>query len=205
MTQVLLLAISIPAILVAATAHEFARALTSSFLGDTLPKKEGRLTLNPLKHFEPVGFLLMFATGFGWGKPVNTSALYYKNRKTGTLLTAVVPSVVNLLLAALCFFCYRVFDNGPVYTPFGLLSYFFYRSAFYNITLFAYNLAPVSPMDCIKVLSALMPANTYFRFLQYEKVIQVLFLLALFMGWTDFIFNPIIGFCMTSLQTIIGI
>ena len=61
---------SIPGLLVATTMHEFVRALASSAMGDNLPKSQGRLTLNPLKHFEPIGFLLLFYTGgFGWGKP----------------------------------------------------------------------------------------------------------------------------------------
>ena len=79
----LLMAIGIPGILVATTIHEFTRALLSTIFGDNYPKSQKRLTLNPIRHFEPIGFLMMFYSGgFGWGKPVETSALYYKNRKT---------------------------------------------------------------------------------------------------------------------------
>ncbi|MBQ7103810.1 MAG: site-2 protease family protein, partial [Anaerotignum sp.] len=73
----LLMAIGIPGIIVATTIHEFTRALLSTIFGDNYPRSQKRLTLNPARHFEPIGFLLMFYSGgFGWGKPVETSALY---------------------------------------------------------------------------------------------------------------------------------
>ena len=78
----LVILLGIPGILVATTVHEFVRALTSTVLGDTYPKSQGQVTLNPVKHFEPIGFLMMlYSGGFGWGKPVETSALYYKKQK----------------------------------------------------------------------------------------------------------------------------
>ena len=77
MLSLVMLFLQIPAVIIAATVHEFTRAAVSTVLGDKKPKNEGRLTLNPVKHFEPIGFILMWATGFGWGKPVNTSALFY--------------------------------------------------------------------------------------------------------------------------------
>ena len=107
-----LLVISIPGILVAATVHEFTRALLSTIFGDNYPKSKGRLTLNPVKHFEPIGFLLMFYSGgFGWGKPVETSALYYKDRKKQTLLVAILPSVVNLILGLIFLVIYKIHIN----------------------------------------------------------------------------------------------
>ena len=82
MDTLLVMLLGIPGIIVATTVHEFTRALLSTIFGDNYPKSKGRVTLNPVKHFEPIGFLMMFYSGgFGWGKPVETSALYYKNRK----------------------------------------------------------------------------------------------------------------------------
>ena len=101
----LVILLGIPGILVATTVHEFVRALTSTVLGDTYPKSQGQVTLNPVKHFEPIGFLMMlYSGGFGWGKPVETSALYYKNRKRDTLLVAILPTVVNLILGLVFLF-----------------------------------------------------------------------------------------------------
>ena len=96
MNQLIVFLLGIPAIMIATTIHEFTRAAVSSSLGDKLPREQGRLTINPLKHFEPIGMILMLACGFGWGLPVNTSALYYKDRKKGVLITAVAPTIANL-------------------------------------------------------------------------------------------------------------
>lgn len=99
MNQLIVFLLGIPAIMIATTIHEFTRAAVSSSLGDKLPREQGRLTINPLKHFEPIGMILMLACGFGWGLPVNTSALYYKDRKKGVLITAVAPTIANLIFA----------------------------------------------------------------------------------------------------------
>ncbi len=185
-TTLLILAIQALCVLVATTLHEFVRAVVSTLLGDKRPKDDGRLTINPAKHFEPIGFILAFLTGCGWGKPVETSALYYKNRKQGVLITAVMPTVANVVLA---FVCGRLLklpmgDWGSI-----VLAYLVQV----NVALAVYNLMPVTPMDCLKVLSAVLPANTYFSYLQYEKMVQMVFLLLLFFGYTRVVFQPIIS------------
>jgi Zn-dependent protease len=183
----LLMAIGIPGILVATTIHEFTRALLSTIFGDNYPKSQKRLTLNPARHFEPIGFLLMFYSGgFGWGKPVETSALYYKNRRTQTLLVAILPSVVNLVMGIVFMGIYVMFrKNGGNPYLIALLNYL----AYYNAGLAMYNLLPVAPMDCVKVLAVVLPANQYFKFMQNEKMIQMIFLFMLFFGlitgWMD--------------------
>ena len=173
----LVMLLGIPGIIVATTVHEFTRALLSTIFGDNYPKSKGRVTLNPVKHFEPIGFLMMFYSGgFGWGKPVETSALYYKNRKRDTLLVAILPSVVNLILGILFLSVYM--RTGGSHHLLVLFNYM----AYYNVGLAVYNLLPVAPMDCVKVLAVLMPANQYFRYMQNEKLIQMIFLFLLFFG-----------------------
>ena len=183
----LLMAIGIPGIIVATTIHEFTRALLSTIFGDNYPRSQKRLTLNPARHFEPIGFLLMFYSGgFGWGKPVETSALYYKNRKTQTLLVAVLPSVVNLIMGIVFMGIYVMLrkSGGNPYLI-ALLNYL----AYYNTGLAMYNCLPVAPMDCVKVLAVTLPANQYFKLMQNEKMIQMIFLFMLFFGlitgWMD--------------------
>lgn len=183
------LLLGIPGILVATTVHEFTRALLSTIFGDNYPKSQGRLTLNPVKHFEPIGFLMMyFSGGFGWGKPVETSALYYKNRKRDTLLVAILPSVVNLVLGIVFLGVYQSLKrSGANYYLVALLNYI----AYYNVGLAVYNILPVAPMDCVKVLAVLMPANQYFKYMQNEKLIQMIFLFLLFLGFFGNIFGGI--------------
>lgn len=183
----LLMVIGIPGILVATTIHEFTRALVSTIFGDNYPRSQKRLTLNPVRHFEPIGFLLMFYSGgFGWGKPVETSALYYKNRKTQTLLVAILPTVVNLIMGIVFLVIYLMLrKNGGNDYLIALLNYM----AYYNVGLAMYNLLPVAPMDCVKVLAVVLPANQYFKFVQNEKMIQMIFLFLMFfgliIGWMD--------------------
>ncbi|WMI81667.1 site-2 protease family protein [Anaerotignum sp. MB30-C6] len=198
MNYLLTFLLSVPGMIVATTIHEFTRAAVSSALGDNLPKSKGRLTLNPAKHFEPIGFLLLFYSGgFGWGKPVETSGLYYKNRKRDTLLVATLPSLVNLFLGMIFLSLYTHLPMGNIYTSV-ILNYLCY----YNVGLAVYNILPVAPMDCVKVLSVTLPANRYFQYLQYEKIIQFLFLLLLFLGLLGGIFGGITNFLINFLGKI---
>lgn len=173
------------AVFIATVAHELTRAIVSISLGDNLPKKEGRLSLNPFKYFEPIGFILGVMTGFGWGKIVETSSLYYKDRKKGRLLVSILPSVTNLILAIIFFICV-----GFVATE--TLAYLFYTCGYINICILVYNLLPVTPMDCVNVLSVTLPSNKYYSLMQNEKLIQMIFLILLFFGITDFIIQPVI-------------
>lgn len=198
MNYIWIFLVSIPGIIVATTIHEFTRAAVSTALGDTLPKSKGRLTLNPVKHFEPIGFLLLFYSGgFGWGRPVETSALYYKNRKRDTLLVAILPSVVNLIVGIIFLALYAKTSFGNFY-----LSMVFNYLCYYNVGLAVYNILPVSPMDCIKVLSVSLPANKYFQYLQYEKMVQMICLLLLFFGAFQGLFGGIINFVINILGQI---
>lgn len=198
----LVLLLGIPGILVATTVHEFTRALLSTVFGDNYPKSQGRLTLNPVKHFEPIGFLMMFYSGgFGWSKPVETSALYYKNRKRDTLLVAILPSVVNLVLGIVFLGIYQSLQRGgSSYYLVALLNYM----AYYNVGLAVYNILPVAPMDCVKVLAVLMPANQYFRYMQNEKLIQMIFLFLLFFGLITGFMDSIIYGVMSLFGGIFG-
>lgn len=194
-----ILLLGIPGILTATTIHEFTRAVLSSVFGDNYPKSQKRLTLNPIKHFEPIGFLMMlYSGGFGWGKPLETSALYYKNRKRETLLVAILPSVVNLLFGILFLAVYAVFGGN------GIVSTLLYDIAYYNVALAIYNILPVAPMDCVKVLAVLLPANQYFKYMQYEKMIQMIFLFLLFFGLVTGIMNTLIYAVMQIFSGILG-
>lgn len=193
MDILLYLIICIPGILLATTTHEFTRAAVSTRLGDYVPKEKGRLTLNPFKHFEPIGFILMLSTGFGWGKPVETSSLYYKNRKRDMLIAAIAPSVINLLMALFLTVFYKLSLNaGASYAV--VLSTILSKCIYFNVSLAVYNIVPITPMDGLKVISHIIPANQYFKYLQYEKIVQVLFLIFLFMGFVSNFFNTIIYF-----------
>ena len=99
--QIKLLIYTAPATLLAISAHEFAHGLVSYWLGDPTPKRDGRLSLNPLHHLDLVGTICMLVFRFGWAKPVKVNPQYYKNPKQGMALTALAGPVMNLILAFL--------------------------------------------------------------------------------------------------------
>ena len=183
---------SILCFFIVTSCHEFTRAGISTILGDNTPKNEKNLTLNPLKHTEPVGAILFIITSlfgygaFGWSKTVHTSSLYYKNRKRDTLLVIILPSIANILLAFIALIIWKIipFNNSMVGTFLNLL-------VVYNVSFAVCNCLPVPPMDCVKVLSVVLPAKQYFTYMQYEKIIQVLFIFLLLFGLFGSLLNTI--------------
>ena len=165
---------------IVATCHEFTRAAVSTALGDVVPKNEKNLTLNPLKHTEPIGarlFIFTFLLGygaFGWSKTVRTSPLYYKSRKRASLLVAILPSVANIVLAFIALIIWKII---PIHNS--IVSTFLNVLILYNVSFAVCNCLPVPPMDCVKVLSLVLPAKQYFTYMQYEKIIQVAFIFLL--------------------------
>lgn len=196
------LLLALPALLITITTHEFTRAVASTHFGDNLPKTSGRLTLNPLKHIEPIGFLLLFYTGgFGWGKPVETSALYYKNRKKDALVVAIAPSVANLVLG----FLFVILIHALSTSTAGILSSIIYYCAYYNVALAVYNILPIPPMDGGKAIAHFLPANKYFQYMQYEKTIQMIVIVLVFFGVFGSIFSTIINGILSLFSLVVGL
>ncbi len=187
-------------IVVAITIHQYVYALTSAKLGDPLPKKEKRLSLNPLKHIEPVGFILLYISMFGWGKPVNTNPSYYKNKKNSVMTVALSGIVANLLIAIISGALFKFLNyNYSVDTQINLnpiimrfLKDMLNYIALYNIVLAVINLIPIYPLDGYKILLTIVKPNTYFKLIQYEKIIQMIVILLAFAGLLNMILNPII-------------
>ena len=177
-------------IIIAITIHQFFYALTSVLLGDQLPKTQGRLTLNPLKQIEPVGFIIMIISAFGWGKPVNINPAYYKDKKIGTLIVSFSGITANLCLGAIAGLAIRIFDF-PIFVDY-ILKYMVY----YNIVLAVLNLIPVYPLDGYRILLVLVKPNLYFKIIQSEKIIQMILMFLAFAGVLSIILDPIINLLM---------
>jgi Zn-dependent protease len=174
------------AVIIAITIHQFFYALTSVLLGDNLPKKEGRVTLNPLKQIEPVGFIIMLISMFGWGKPVNINPAYYKDKKYGTLVVSFSGITANLCLAALSALMLK-------FTALPLLGDVVLQDiVFYNIVLAILNLIPVYPLDGYRILLVCVKPNFYFKILQSEKIVQMILMFLAFAGVLNLILGPVI-------------
>lgn len=189
---------AIPAILMSLSFHEMAHAYTSYRLGDPTAKNMGRLTINPLKHLDPLGTLMLLISmrsgfGFGWAKPVPINPTYYKNHKRGTILVSLAGPASNLLLAFVFSFpmalialnrgltVNEIYNSSHIlfYSDFSAQTVLFNICSFFymiNIGLAVFNIIPVPPLDGSKILTAVLPEKYYFKMMRYENYIGMAFL-----------------------------
>ena len=158
------------AIFLCLTVHETCHGLAAYALGDPTAKSMHRLSLNPLRHIDWIGLLMMFAVGFGWAKPVPVDPRYFKKPKQGMALTALAGPVSNLLLAAAALALLR----GAVLVLPGTdwaiwLVNFLLELSILSVGLGLFNLIPIPPLDGSKVLAAFLPDRAYITLMRYER------------------------------------
>ncbi len=157
------------------TVHELCHGLAALALGDPTAKRQHRLSLNPLRHIDWIGFAMMVFAGFGWAKPVPVNPNYFKKPKQGMALTALAGPVSNFLLALLCLGLARgVCAMLPLAAWVATLAVFLMRTALLSIGLGIFNLIPIPPLDGSKVLFALLPDRQYELLLRYEHLGMIL-------------------------------
>jgi Zn-dependent protease len=186
----LLVAIVAFSLLIAITVHEFSHAMMANRLGDPTAKRLGRLTLNPIKHLDPLGTLMLFLVGFGWGKPVPINPNYFRmNPRRGMAVSALAGPLSNFALAALLGVLVRTgvvdwqyqlsFSWDPSWVAANIVSYVI----LYNIILGVFNLIPIAPLDGFNIAVGVLPrrqAEALARLQQYGPLILLLFV---FLGY----------------------
>ena len=178
------LAVRIPVFLLALTIHEFAHGWLANRLGDATARLQGRLTLNPLAHLDPIGTLAIVLIGFGWARPVPVDSRNLRNPRRDMVLIAAAGPASNLLLAAASAFCYQTIPWGAggvewtwLLVP---LRKMFREAVWINVLLTVFNLLPIPPLDGSRVLSGFLPlrhAISYSRLEPYGFLIIFLLFL----------------------------
>ena len=160
--------------------HEFAHAVVADKLGDPTARRNGRLTLNPFAHLDLWGCLMIVLVGFGYAKPVPVNMRNFKNPKAGMALVALAGPLSNLIMAIVFLLLRWVFwaNGNSDFTV--ILTYFFYYAAYINVSLAVFNLLPIPPLDGSRIATVLIPNETYYKIMQYERYIMIgLFVLLL--------------------------
>ncbi len=176
------LILSIPGLLVAVTFHEYAHAFVADKLGDDTPRRQGRLTLNPLAHLDPYGTFLMIFAGFGWGKPVEINPVNFNRKvsiKGGSALVAIAGPLMNFILAIICAVVYGLlFKTSFVYSTVGgiVMDVISYTMSM-NVGLGVFNLIPLPPLDGSKVLLAILPTRAQEWYENNQRILYIVFLI----------------------------
>ena len=169
--------------LVAIPWHEAGHALASLLLGDPTARRQGRLSLNPLRHFDLLGTVCMVVLGVGWAKPVATDVRRFKNPKVGMALTALAGPVANLVLAYLSMTVLKlVYYWAPETVAVWYLTSFLQFMVMMNVGLAVFNLIPVPPLDGSRVLLVFLPQRLYFGVMRYEREILAILLAVVWFG-----------------------
>ena len=170
------------AVLLCLTVHETCHGLAALALGDPTAKRARRLSLNPLRHIDWFGLLMMFLAGFGWAKPVPVNPNYFKKPKQGMALTALAGPMSNFLLALIMLLAARIFCDVAAYSEANQrILDFILMVAILSIGLGLFNLVPIPPLDGSKVLFAVLPDRAYDQLMRYERYgMLVLFALVFF-------------------------
>jgi Zn-dependent protease len=172
------------ALLVAATVHEFAHAYVADRLGDSTPRSQGRLTLNPLAHLDPLGTVLILLAGFGWAKPVQINPANFRDWRRDSILVAAAGPLANITLLFVLGVPYKLGLLEPGFlglSGVGLLE----EMVWINAMLAVFNLIPIPPLDGSKILMGLLPpaqAVSYARLQPYGVLILLLLVMTPLLG-----------------------
>lgn len=177
--------------------HELAHGWVAYRMGDPTAKWQGRLSLNPLKHLDPIGTLMLFIFGFGWAKPVPVNFNNLHNTRKGLILVSAAGITVNMLLSFLAFILFRLLSP----TPSGILSTLLFYLAQINIILASFNLIPIPPLDGSKILMGFLSERFQYYLSRLEPFGLFIIIGLLYIGALD----PLIAFFRWIILTLIGI
>ena len=198
--QLLSLLLTIPGLLIAITFHEFAHAFAADKLGDDTPRSQGRLTLNPLGHLDPVGSIMLLFAGFGWGKPVQVNPRNYDRRfsmEKADAIVSIAGPLMNFFLAivlTIIYCCIYKFTNASESSQVLIIIMMMINQAIaINVGLGLFNLIPLPPLDGSKVIKPFLSFNAKNWMDNNEAIFQMVFVALWIFGILSKIMSPIIS------------
>ncbi|TYQ15754.1 UNVERIFIED_CONTAM: Zn-dependent protease [Acetivibrio alkalicellulosi] len=193
--------------------HESAHAYVAYRLGDPTAKDLGRITLNPIKHLDLFGTIMIIVASIGWAKPVPVNPSYFKNRKQGSILVSLAGPVSNLILAVFFTFIYLLVGlrygldfwdiDLTANDPISIIFNFSYLGMYLNILLAVFNFIPIPPLDGSKIIGGFLPERYYFKMIQFQGASFLILMLLAYTGVLEMILIPMYLFVQNTLVTVI--
>ena len=206
--ELMALLLTLPAVIIAITFHEFAHAWAADKLGDDTPRMQGRLNLNPIKHIDPIGFMLLMFAGFGWGKPVQINPRNF-NRNVrmdkGEALVSLAGPLMNFILAIVSAFAlgavYMFSSADFFYSTTGSIIYILLQQILViNIGLGVFNLIPLPPLDGSKIFINFIPYSARRWIVEHSHIFYYIFLAIWITGLAGVIISPVINLIYDGLM-----
>jgi Zn-dependent protease len=196
----------LPGIIIGLTFHEAAHGYVSYWLGDPTPKCQNRLSFNPTRHIDPIGFLALMFAGFGWGQPVQINPMYYKHRRRDEFLVAIAGVTMNFIIAVCSYFLLKVFIEilgfGRASNIEGAVIDILLYTITINATLMFFNLIPVPPLDGFGIVTQIFDLTKYsWYYPLYKNGFFILMILIVF-GVVDAILTPEINWFVKWLSSL---
>lgn len=187
---------TLPALVLSLSIHEYAHAWVAYKLGDISQKIRGRLTLNPLSHIDPIGFIAIMLIGVGWGKPVTVDDRNFKDSRKGMMLTSLAGPASNLILAILVtiiiklLMFFGIFTNIANSNVGGIIINMLLYVIQFNIVFGIFNLIPLPPLDGSKVLAYFLPQKARGFMYTLERYSFIIIMIIYFTNLTSYIITP---------------
>lgn len=178
------------ALLIAFTVHEFAHAYVAYKFGDTTAKDQGRLTLNPKEHIDPIGTILILIAGFGWARPVPVNRNRFKNPRLAGILVSLAGPLSNLLIAIIGYAIWVGMIAAGI-EPNTYVYQFMNQLIGLNILLFVFNLLPIPPLDGYRIIEDVVSPRIRAKMTQFEQYGMLIFLIIIFTPLDNYIIQPI--------------
>lgn len=206
------LVLTLPAVLIAITFHEYAHAFAADKLGDDTPRRQGRLSLNPLAHLDPIGSIMLVFAGFGWGKPVEINPRSFNrtiSMSAGEAIVSIAGPLMNFLLAILfSIINFAIIKFAPAFgfTQIGAIILTLVQITIsINIGLGVFNLIPLPPLDGSKVLNHFLPYHAKEWFARYSQVFYIIFVVLWITGIAGSIISPIIRWVYSGITNFVAL